>query len=90
MLEHLEGTGWLEKWERPDGQDEVSYRFTIEADIAGIPEAPGISATLRGNGTVVSTVGTIFPEGFYRLLCADDEILRVKNLGMGIWTIQSS
>lgn len=80
MLDHLGGTGQLEKWDQPDGQDEVIYRFAIEAD----------TAALRGQGTIRSTVGTGFPEGIYRLFCADGEILRVKNLGMGIWTIVSS
>ncbi len=90
MLEHFEGTGQLEKWDQPDSQDEVIYRFVLEADIIETPEEPRVAATLRGQGTVSSTVGTGFPEGFYRLFCADGEILRVKNLGMNIWTIVSS
>lgn len=90
MLDHLEGTGQLEKWDQPDGKDEVIYRFVLEADIIEIPEHPRVAATLRGQGTVSSTVGTGFAEGFYRLLCADGEILKVKNLGMNIWTIVSS
>ncbi len=90
MLDHLAGTGQLEKWDQPDGQHEVIYRFAIEADTVEIPDPPRVAATLRGQGIIRSTVGTGFPEGFYRLFCADGEILRVKNLGMGIWTIVPS
>lgn len=29
MIERIEGTGKLEKWEQPDGQHDVNYDFTI-------------------------------------------------------------
>ena len=61
MLDHLAGTGRLEKWDQPDGQDEVIYRFVLEADIIEKPEHPRVAATLRGQGTVSSTVAQAFP-----------------------------
>lgn len=90
MYDSIEGTGQLEKWDHPDGQDEVIYRFDIETDAAEIPREPRIKVDFRGRGTVRSTTGTVFAQGTYRLYCADGEVLKVKNLGIGIWTILSS
>ena len=89
MREDLEGIGQLEKWENPDGQDDVSYHFTITADIVERPGFPRVKTNWRGQGTVKSTAGRVFPEGSYRLYC-ENETLKVENLGMGIWTIEGS
>jgi hypothetical protein len=69
MLERIEGTGKLEKWDQPDGQHDVNYNFTITTNIVERPGFPRVASTRHGQGTVRSTAGTAFPEGAYRLFC---------------------
>jgi hypothetical protein len=90
LREQVEGTGQLEKWDHPDGQDEVIYSFDIETDTVETRREPRVGVDLQGRGTVRSTTGKLLPKDIYRLYCADGEIMRVQNLGMGIWTILSS
>jgi hypothetical protein len=90
LHEPLAGTGQLEKWDHPDGQDEVVYRFDFEADPVEISQESRKAATGQGQGTVRSTTGTVFPHGIFRLYCADGGIMKVQNVGAGIWTILPS
>jgi hypothetical protein len=89
MQEVLDGIGQLEKWERPDGLHEVRFHFTITTDDIERPGFPRVASKSHGEGDVISTTGEAFPEEAYRLY-AKDEILRVRNLGLGIWTIEAS
>ena len=89
MRAFLEGVGQLEKWERPNEQHEVSFHFTNTTNIVERPGFPRVAAKSRGEGNVRSTSGEAFPEAAYRLY-AENEILRVRNLGLGTWVILAS
>jgi hypothetical protein len=89
MQELLRGIGQLEKWERPDGLHEVSFHFTVTSDVVQRPGFPRVAAKKHAEGHVRSTGGESFPEGSYRLY-AEDEVLKVRNLGLGTWTIEAS
>jgi hypothetical protein len=88
MQEEVEGVGQLEKWEHPDKKHEVQYQFRISTEIIARPGFPPMTER-RSKGTVQSVAGELLPEGEYRLY-TDEEILKVKNAGLGIWVILAS
>ena len=89
-IELLEGVGQLEKWDHPDKKKyAVRYRFTITTEIVEKPGFPRVASKRHGEGVIESTSGEHFLEGEYRLY-ADDETLKVKNLGLGTWVILAS
>jgi hypothetical protein len=89
LEEIIEGVGQLEQWEHAETKHEVRYRFRITTEVIEKPGFPSVAGRQHSQGTVNSTRGETFPEGEYRLY-AEDEILKVKNLGMGLWVILAS
>lgn len=87
MPEELEGKGTLRRLEPPTAEWQVEYRFAIAMAIRQRTGFPRIGARLYSSGTVSASDGKVIPEGYYELTAQDGEILRVKNLGIGQWTI---
>jgi hypothetical protein len=90
MAETLQGIGLLEEHPHSERKHEVRYQFTITTDVLERPGSPRVATGRRSQGSVESIAGEVFPVGFYRLTTADQEILRVQNLGAGGWFIVSS
>jgi hypothetical protein len=87
--EILEGSGQLERWDRPEKRHPVRYRFTTTSEILEKPGFPRVVVARHSSGDIVSDVGEHFPEGEYRLFAEDGEVLKVKNLGI-VWAILAS
>lgn len=87
--ERLEGRGTLEAWDNPTTQYRVRYQFDIQTDIVERHGFPPVATKRHSQGVIASENGDTFPEGYYRLR-TDTEILKVKNLGMGLWVILAS
>ena len=83
MDERLTGKGVLSSG---DKQWNVDYDFVITTSVvrkSGFPAVQGRSSSI---GSVSATDGASLPEGYYQLR-TDDEHIRVKNNGLGQWTI---
>jgi hypothetical protein len=76
--EILSGNGLLEDWANPDASYVVEYRFVIS------------DTHSRGLGSVVASTPFPLAEGIYRLQTQDGTVIKIKNLGSGIWTILGS
>jgi hypothetical protein len=85
MQETLQGEGTLRRFE---AEWNVKYSFAITT---AIREKPGFPRTRRVKATVLGSISAIdgkpIPEGYYDLTAQNGEILRVKNTGVGQWTI---
>ena len=86
MQDEMYGRGILHRLEDPPAQWPVTYRFSISLNVA---RTPGIrsSGTQSASGRVSALNGVAIPEGYFQLTSELGEILRVKNLGIGHWTM---
>jgi len=83
MEERLTGKGVLST---DDKHWSVDYEFVITTSIVRKPGFPAVQGRSSSIGSVSATDGAPLPEGYYQLR-TDDEYLRVKNNGLGQWTI---
>jgi hypothetical protein len=83
MDERLTGKGVLSNG---DKQWNVDYDFMITTSVVRKPGFPAVQGHSSSIGTVSVTDGAPLPEGYYQLR-TDDEYIRVKNNGLGQWTI---
>lgn len=83
MDERLTGKGVLSSG---DTQWNVDYDFVINTSVVRKPGFPAVQGRSSSIGTVSATDGASLPEGYYQLR-TDDEYMRVKNNGLGQWTI---
>ena len=83
MEERLTGKGVLSSG---DKHWSVDYDFVIHTSIVRKPGFPAVQGRNSSIGTVSATDGASIPEGYYQLR-TDDEHIRVKNNGLGQWTI---
>jgi len=83
MDERLTGNGVLSSG---DKQWNVEYDFVITTSVVRKPGFPAVQGRSSSIGSVSATDGASLPEGYYQLR-TDDEYLRVKNNGLGQWTI---
>lgn len=90
LHDELRGRGQLEAWERPGRKYEVNYEFEIDTEVVERKGFPRVATRRHVRGTVVSVPGGQFPEGDYRLYAADGEVLKVQNVGLGMWVIAPS
>jgi hypothetical protein len=89
MHERKEGHGRLETVEPPEKVWQVSYQFDFTTDIVRTPGSPSVAGQRHNRGTIHSRDGKPIPEGTYQLH-TDDEIMRVKNVGLETWVILKS
>jgi hypothetical protein len=89
MNERIEGQGRLETMEPPEKVWQVSYRFDITTHVMRKPGFPPVGTQRDSRGTIQALEEKPIPEGVYQLH-TDDEILRVKNVGLGTWVILAS
>ncbi len=89
MIEQMQGEGELESWDRPGERFPCDYFFNITTNVLERPGFPRVTTHISAVGTVHSTERDI-PQGDYRLFASDGEILKVRNLGIGEWTILAS
>jgi|HubBroStandDraft_5_1064220.scaffolds.fasta_scaffold73785_2 hypothetical protein len=89
MHETKEGEGTLKTLTPPQMSYRVAFRFEIFHKVFRKPGFPTVSAQSDSRGTVRALNGTPLPEGVYQLDADDAEILRVSNVGLGIWVILS-
>jgi hypothetical protein len=61
----------------------------ITTSIVRKPGFPAVQGRSSSIGTVSATDAASIPEGYYQLR-TDDEHIRVKNNGLGQWTILAS
>jgi len=83
MDERLTGNGVLSSG---DKQWNVEYDFVITTSVVRKPGFPAVQGRSSSIGSVSATDGASLPEGYYQLR-TDDEHIRVKNNGLGQWTI---
>jgi|GEM_PF-7123626 hypothetical protein len=83
MEERLTGKGVLSAG---DKQWSVDYDFVITTSIVRKPGFPAVQGRSSSIGSVSSIDGMPLPEGYYQLR-TDDEYIRVKNNGLGQWTM---
>jgi hypothetical protein len=83
MEERLTGKGVLSAG---DKQWSVDYDFVITTSIVRKPGFPAVQGRSSSIGVVSSTNGVPLPEGYYQLR-TDDEYIRLKNNGLGQWTM---
>jgi len=86
MQERLTGKGVLtngdQKWN-------VDYDFMITTSVIRKPSLPAVQGHSTSMGSVSATDGSLLPDGYYQLTAQDSEFIRVKNNGLGQWTILS-
>jgi hypothetical protein len=83
MDERLTGMGVLSSG---DKQWNVEYDFLITTSVVRKPGFPAVQGRSTSIGSVSATDGACLPEGYYQLR-TDDEHIRIKNNGLGQWTI---
>jgi hypothetical protein len=83
MDERLTGKGVLSSG---DKQWNVEYDFVITTSVVLKPGFPAVQGRSSSIGSVLATDGASLAEGYYQLR-TDDEHIRVKNNGLGQWTI---
>jgi hypothetical protein len=83
MDERLTGKGVLSSG---DKQWNVEYDFVITTSVVRKPGFPAVQGRSSSIGSVSATGGASLPEGYYQLR-TDDEYIRVKNNGLGQWSI---
>jgi hypothetical protein len=83
MDERLTGKGVLSSG---DMQWNVGYDFVITTSVVRKPGFPAVQGRSSSIGSVSATDGASLAEGYYQLR-TDDEHIRVKNNGLGQWTI---
>ena len=83
MDERLTGKGVLSSG---DKQWNVEYNFVITTSIVRKPGFSAVQGRSSSIGSVSATDGASLAEGYYQLR-TDDEHIRVKNNGLGQWTI---
>lgn len=83
MDERLTGKGVLSSG---DKQWNVDYDFMITTSVVRKPAFPAVQGRSSSIGSVSTSDGASLPEGYYQLR-TDDEHIRVKNNGLGQWTI---
>ena len=83
MDERLTGKGVLSSG---DKQWNVDYDFVVTTSVVRKPGFPAVQGRSSSIGCVSATDGASLPEGYYQLRTVD-EYLRVKNNGLGQWTI---
>lgn len=83
MDERLTGKGVLSSG---DKQWNVEYDFVITTSVVRKPGFPAVQGRSSSIGSVSATDGASLAEGCYQLR-TDDEHIRVKNNGLGQWTI---
>jgi hypothetical protein len=83
MNERLTGKGVLSSG---DKQWNVEYVFVITTSVVHKPGFPALQGRSSSIGSVSATNGASLPEGYYQLR-TDDEYIRVRNNGLGQWTI---
>jgi hypothetical protein len=83
MDERLTGKGVLSSG---DKQWNVDYDFVITTSVVPKPGFQAVQGRSSSIGSVSATDGASLPEGYYQLR-TDDEHIRVKNNGLGQWTI---
>jgi len=83
MDERLTGKGVLSSG---DKQWNVEYDFVITTSVVRKPGFPAVQGRSSSIGSVAATDGASLAEGYYQLR-TDDEYIRVKNNGLGQWTI---
>ena len=81
--ERLTGNGVLSSG---DNHWSADYDFVITTSIVRKPSFPAVQGRSSSIGSVLATDGASLPEGYYQLR-TDDEYIRVKNNGLGQWTI---
>jgi hypothetical protein len=89
MNERIEGQGRLETIESPKKVWQVNYRFDITTHVMRKSGFPPVATQRDSRGTIQSLDEKPIPEGSCQLH-TDDEILRVKNVGLGTWVIFGS
>ena len=84
MEERLTGKGVLtngnQKWN-------VDYDFVITTELITRHGFPPVSGHSTSIGSVTAAGGARLPDGYYQLATQDGESIRVKNNGLGQWTI---
>jgi len=85
MEDGFTGKGILRRLEHPVAEWTVTYRFS-NTTVEDLRSHSG-AARIESEGRVATQNGIAIPEGYYQLTAEHGEIRRVKNLGIGHWTM---
>ncbi|HLY40461.1 MAG TPA: hypothetical protein VKR52_04565 [Terracidiphilus sp.] len=87
MQEELKGRGVLRTGHPGAIEWQVTYHFVISTVLLEKGGFPPVAVSSHSLGSVSELNGKDIPIGHYQLVAEGGEILRVKNLGLGKWTI---